>query len=144
MKNKYKYKILIVDNEENEEVVNLLKENLEQEGYEVDTCLSATEALEKVKSTKFHIVLTAIVMAQMDGLELLREIKKYDPLAQVIMMTEFSTMGRILSALEYGANDYIIKPFKSTEYVLDIIQYAVKKLERWRDAFIDIVSIVKQ
>ncbi|MBC3797898.1 response regulator [Acetobacterium tundrae] len=137
---KYRYKILIVDNEENEEMVNLLKKGLEQEGYDVDMSLSATEALEKVKSDKYHIVLTAIAMPQMDGLELLREIKKYDPLAQVIMMTEFSTMSRILSALEYGASDYIIKPFKSTEYVLDIIQYAVKKLERWRDAFIDIVQ----
>ncbi|WP_373484603.1 response regulator [Acetobacterium sp.] len=137
---KSRYKILIVDNVENEEVVSLLKENLEQEGYGVDACLSATEALEKVKSTKYHIVLTAIVMPQMDGLELLREIKKYDSLAQVIMMTEFSTMARILSALEFGANDYILKPYKSTEYVLEIIQYAVKKLERWRAAFIEIVQ----
>lgn len=137
---KYRYEILIVDNQENEEVVSLLKKSLEQEVYGVDTSLSATEALEKVKSTKYHVVLTAIVMPEMDGLELLREIKKYDPLAQVIMMTEFSTMGRILSALEYGANDYILKPFKSTEYVLDIIQHSVEKLERWRDAFIEIVQ----
>ncbi|PKM75617.1 MAG: hypothetical protein CVU92_00400 [Firmicutes bacterium HGW-Firmicutes-17] len=140
MKYNYKYKILIVDNEDNEKVVSLLKKNLEQEGYGVDLCLSATEALEKAKITKYHIVLTAIDMPQMDGLELLREIKSYDPMAQVIMMTEFSTMARILSALEYGANDYILKPFKNNEYVLDIIQYSVKKLERWRNAFVEIVQ----
>ncbi|HEY8805133.1 MAG TPA: response regulator [Clostridium sp.] len=134
---KYKYKILIVDDEE--EVLDTLKKHLEQEKYKVETTIS-DDALEKVKSDKYHIVLIDIVMPQMDGLELLREIKKYDPMTQIIMMTDGSTMDSILKSLEYGANDYIYKPLKSAEYVLNVIDYSVQKLERWREAIIQLVK----
>jgi len=134
---KYKYKILIVDEEE--EVLCTLKKNVEQQGYEVDTTRSSTIAFEKIKNEKYHIVLIDIEMPELDGLELLREIKKYDPMTQIIMMTEDSTMDRILSSLEYGANDYIYKPLNSAEYVMTVIDYSVQKLERWREAIIQIV-----
>ncbi len=134
---KYKYKILIVDDEE--EVLDTLKKHLEQEKYKVETTIS-DDALEKVKSDKYHIVLIDIVMPQMDGLELLREIKKYDPMTQIIMMTDGSTMDSILKSLEYGANDYIYKPLKSAEYVLNVIDYSVQKLERWREAIIQLIK----
>ena len=135
---KYKYNILIVDDEET--IVLTLKKDLEQEGYLVYTSLCATDALEMVKNNKYHIVLTDIVMPQMDGLELLRQIKKYDPMTQVIMMTESSTMDKILNSLEYGANDYIVKPFKSTQDVVNVIECSLQKLERWREAFVQIVK----
>ena len=134
---KNKYKILIVD----EEVVVLctLKKPLEQEGYIVETTQSAINAFEKVKSDKYHIVLTNIIIPEMDGLELLRIIKKYDPMTQIIMMTECSTMDKILSSLEYGANDYVYKPLKNAEYVIRVIDYSVQKLERWREAIVQII-----
>ncbi|MBU3099300.1 MULTISPECIES: response regulator [Clostridium] len=135
---KYKYKILIVD--EQDEVLVTLKKQLEQEGYKVETTQSDAEAFEKIKGDKYHIVLIDIAMPEIDGLQLLREIKKYDPMTQVIMMTEHSTMDKILSSLEYGANDYINEPLKSTEYVISVIDYSVQKLERWRTAIIQIVK----
>ncbi|MCB2306203.1 response regulator [Clostridium estertheticum] len=135
---KYKYKILIVD--EQDKVLATLKKYLEQEGYKVETTQSAAEAFEKIKSDKYHIVLIDIAMPEIDGLQLLREIKKYDPMTQIIMMTENSTMDKILSSLEYGANDYINEPLKSTEYVISVIDYSVQKLERWRAAIIQIVK----
>ncbi len=135
---KHKYNILIVDDEE--KILLKLKKGLEKEGYTVDISLSATDALEIVRSNKYHIVLTDIVMPSMNGVELLREIKKYDPMTQVIMMTESSTMDKILSSLEYGANDYIPKPFKSIKDVVNVIEYSLQKLERWREAFVQIVK----
>src|SRR5471030_2589404 len=134
---KNKYKILIVYNEE--DVLCTLKKHLEQEGYIVETTQSAANAFEKVKSDKYHIVLINVEMPEMDGLELLREIKKYDPMTQIIMMTEFSTMDKILSSLEYGANDYIYKPLKNAEYVVSVIDHSVQKLERWREAIVQII-----
>ena len=134
---KNKYKILIVDEEE--EVLCTIKKHLEQEGYIVETTQSGTNAFEKVKSDKYHIVLINVVMPEMDGLELLREIKKYDPMTQIIMMTECSTMDKILSALEYGANDYIYKPLENVEYVMSVIDHSVQKLERWREAIVQII-----
>ncbi len=135
---KQKYKILIVDDEEG--IVGTLKKHLKLDGYTVDTAQSAVEALEKVKKDKYHIVLTDIVMPEMDGIELLREIKSYDALTQVIMMTGYSTMDKTLSSLEFGANDYILKPFKSVEHVMQIIDYSIKKLERWRESITQMVK----
>ena len=133
-----KYKILIVSNEI--KVINTLKKCLEQEGYQFETTQTAINALEKVKSDKYHIVLADIVMPQMDGLELLRDIKEFDPMTQVIMIAEHSTMEKILCSLEYGANDYIDKPLENTEYVLSVILYSVQKLERWKEAILQIVK----
>lgn len=132
------YKILIVDDEE--DVGRLLKKQLSQEAYDIDISLGAIDALEKIKQTKYHIVVIDIVMPQMDGIELLVAIKKYDPMTQIIMMTESSTMDRILRSLEYGANDYMLKPIKREDEVLAMINHSVQKLERWRDAFIQIVQ----
>lgn len=132
------YKILIVDDEE--DVGRLLKKQLSQEAYDIDISLGAIDALEKIKQTKYHIVVIDIVMPQMDGIELLVGIKKYDPMTQIIMMTESSTMDRILRSLEYGANDYMLKPIKREDEVLAMINHSVQKLERWRDAFIQIVQ----
>ena len=134
---KNKYKILIVDEEE--VVLCALKKPLEQEGYIVETAQSGTNAFEKVKSDKYHIVLINVVIPDMDGLELLKEVKKYDPMTQIIMMAECSTMDKILSALEYGANDYIYKPLKKPEYVISVIDHSVQKLERWREAIVEII-----
>ncbi len=133
-----RYNILIVDDQD--EMASLLKKQLEQEAYIVDTSLVAADALEKIKNKKYHIVVIDIVMPNMGGIELLMAIKQYDPMTQVIMMTESSTMDRILKSLEYGANDYMLKPFKSEDYFLATINHSVQKLERWRDAFIQIVQ----
>lgn len=135
---KYKYKVLIVD--ENEEILSTLKQLLEQETYAVETTRSAINAFEKVKSDKYHIVLIDIDIPEMNGIELLKEIKSYDSLTQVIMMSGNSTMEKILSSLEYGANDYIQKPFTSVEHVLNVIDYSVQKLERWRKSIIQMVK----
>lgn len=135
---KEKYKVLLVDDEE--DILLTLKKHLELEGYVVDTAQNGIIALEKVKRDKYHIVLTDIVLPEMDGIELLREIKLYDALTQVIMMTRCSTMEKILSSLELGANDYLQKPFKSLEHVVQVIGYSIQKLDRWREAMIQIVQ----
>ncbi len=135
---KQKYKVLIVDDEEG--IICTLKNHLKLEGYTVDTAQSAAEAYCKVKGDKYHIVLTDIVMPEMDGIELLKEIKSFDALTQVIMMTGYSTMDKTLRSLEYGANDYILKPFKSIEDVIHIIDYSIEKLERWRESIIQIIK----
>lgn len=134
----FKYNVLIIDEEE--QVLCVLKKLLQQKDYTVETSESATNAFEKVKSEKYHIVLIDIEMSEMDGLELLRKIKKYDPMTQIIMMTENSTMDKILSSFEYGANDYIYKPLENTELAMNLIGYSAQKLNRWREAIIQIVK----
>lgn len=135
---KEKYKVLIVSDEE-EEVITL-KNHLEMEGYTVNAVQSVGDAFSKIQEEKYHIVLTDIVMPKIDGIELLKDIKEYDAMTQVIIMTRDSTMDKILTSLELGANDYILKPFKSIEYVINVIDYSVEKLERWRESIIQLIK----
>ncbi|ALB44647.1 hypothetical protein AXY43_09175 [Clostridium sp. MF28] len=135
---KKEYKILIIDDEE--EILLSLKKNLVLEGYNVETCNDSVEALEMIKNNKFHIVITDIVMPNMNGIDLLKAAKSYDALTQVIMMTGYSTMEITIQSLEFGANDYILKPFKSIEYIIEIIDYSIQKLERWRESIRGLVS----
>jgi DNA-binding NtrC family response regulator len=132
------YKILIIDDED--EILLSLKKNLMLEGYNVETCNDSVKALEMIKNEKFHIVLTDIVMPNMDGVEVLKAAKAYDALTQVIMMTGYATMEMTIQSLECGANDYILKPFKSIEFIIEIIEHSIKKLERWRESIRDIVA----
>lgn len=135
---KEEYKILIIDDED--EILLSLKKNLILEGYNVETCNDSEEALEMIKNNKFHIVITDIVMPNMNGIDLLKAAKAYDALTQVIMMTGYSTMEITIQSLEFGANDYILKPFKSIEYIIEIIDYSIQKLERWRESIRGLVS----
>ncbi|MEW6621988.1 MAG: response regulator [Bacillota bacterium] len=135
---KYKYKILIVDGQE--DALLLLKNLLEKEDCEVEAARNAEDAFEKIKNSKYHIAFIDADVPDMGGIELLKEIKSYDALTQVIMTAGHSTMEKILTSLEYGASDYITKPFKSMEHVMQAVDYSMQKLERWREAVIHAVN----
>ena len=134
---KEKYNILIVDDEDS--TLERLKEDLSIRGYGVDLVDHGQKALEKIRQDKYHIILIHIERPDMDGIELLKAIKNYDSLAQVIMMSSDSDMNKILSALEYGANDYIHKSVNH-ELILELIDFSVQKLERWRKAMIHLIQ----
>jgi DNA-binding NtrC family response regulator len=129
------YSIMVIDPEN--ETLDNLKKRLNAAGYDkVDTFVNPAEALKVFEENKYHIVLTALAMTEMDGIELLKQIREYDPMTQTIMMTGDSSIEKILICLECGANDFILKPFKSDDYVLEVIDFSIKKLERWREAMI--------
>ncbi|MBV7273370.1 response regulator [Clostridium sp. PL3] len=132
------YKILIVDYEE--ETINSITENLITEGYSVETCTDSLKALDKFKSEKYHVVIIDVGMPHMNGIDLLREVKFYDALTQVIMVSEHSTMDNVIQALELGANDYILEPFKSIEVLVETVKLSIKKLERWKETIRKIVE----
>jgi two-component system chemotaxis sensor kinase CheA len=127
------YSIMILDGET--AISDHLQKSLALAGYhQVETYSELANALEMFQKKKYHIVLADITMPELDGTEFLKKIREYDPLTQVIIMTSHSTMDTILTCLELGANDYIVKPFKSDDYVLEVVDYSIKKLERWREA----------
>ena len=126
-----KFRVLVVDDEQ--DVVVALEEFLRMEGYDVYSTTSPIEALEMIKKQKYHIVLSDIMMPKMDGIELLTQVKQYDALTQVIMMTGYSTMDKTMRCLEAGANDYVLKPFKNLSHLAKIIKLSEDKLKRWWD-----------
>ncbi|RIJ48315.1 sigma-54-dependent Fis family transcriptional regulator [Maribellus luteus] len=101
--------ILIVDDEES--VRDSLYNWFIEDGYEVDCAANAKDALAKIESEKFDIILADIKMPGMDGLEMHRRIKAFDSSAIVIVMTAFASVETAVQALKDGAFDYITKPF---------------------------------
>ena len=101
--------ILIVDDEES--VRDSLFNWFIEDGYEVDCAANAKEALTKIESANFDIILADIKMPGMDGLEMHRRIKAINSSAIVIVMTAFASVETAVQALKDGAFDYITKPF---------------------------------
>ncbi len=127
--------VLIVDDEV--EINNTLTRFLELEDrYSIDSVTDPFEALEKVKREKIHILLTDIMMPGMSGMELLEQVKMADGLTQVIMMTAYSTIDKVVECLEKGANDYILKPFDDLEEVKIVLDITADKLSRWKQALL--------
>jgi len=122
--------ILIVDDEEG--IRKSLGAYLKLEGYHVDTAGGGAEAIEKLRELKRNIILLDINMPGMDGLETLRAIKSHDFSIQVIMMTAFSTFEKTMKSLEFGASDYILKPFDDLTEILRLIQLSEERLDRWK------------
>jgi DNA-binding NtrC family response regulator len=125
-----KSRLMVIDDEE--ELTKALERVLTEEGYEVAGVTSPVRAMEEIKQKKYHIVLADIVMPGMDGIELLKEIRGFDPLVQVIMMTGYSTMYKTVQCLEHGANDYLLKPFSSFDELIEAVKLAEAKLVRWQ------------
>ena len=127
-----KMKLLIVDDER--EILNMLERVLGFEGFEVVTTTSPTEALELMRRELFNLVLSDIKMPGMSGIELLMELKRLNPLVNVIMMTGYSNMRNVVDCLGSGAVDYFIKPFTDLEVIIQALVQARDRVKRWRAA----------
>jgi hypothetical protein len=103
-------KLLIVDDETAQ--MTALCKTLELEGYETVGFSSANEALGALRTRSFDLVLTDMMMPEMDGITLLRNALEIDMNLVGIVMTGHGTIGTAVEALKAGALDYILKPFK--------------------------------
>ncbi len=103
-------KILIVDDEEI--IVRLLSMSLRSDGYDVVTATNGDEALKVLEKEAPDIVVTDIKMPVMDGLELLKQIKLDDVDKEVIIVTGHGDIDSTITALQYGASDFINKPVR--------------------------------
>lgn len=107
------FKILVVDDEETLRCV--LQETLVGEGYRVDVANDGFQALERFKITSYDLLITDIKMQGMDGLQLIREIKKNCLLVNVIIITAYGSGETIKEAMRLGVADLFNKPFKLQE-----------------------------
>ncbi len=105
--------VLVVDDEKNYLVV--IEDLLLDEGYEVVTASSASEALAMLQDTPVDCVLSDIKMPGMSGIELLDRINALDPDLPVILMTAFAEVDQAVSAMKKGALDHIQKPFDNMD-----------------------------
>ncbi|HEX9873414.1 MAG TPA: sigma-54 dependent transcriptional regulator [Deferrimonas sp.] len=119
-------RILIVDDEEG--MRRLLVRVLAKEGFETCAVASGREAMQQVAVDSFDLVITDIHMPGMGGLELLDELKAFDPALPIVVITAYGTVESAVQALRAGAYDYITKPFETDEIRLTV----AKALERQR------------
>ena len=110
------YRILVVDDEE--DLCEILKFNLENEGYEVDTANSAEEAL-KMNISSYHLLLLDVMMGEISGFKMANLLKKDKKTAQVpiIFITAKDTENDTITGFNLGADDYISKPFSLREVI---------------------------
>ncbi len=120
--------ILVIDDEEILRV--LLVDVLSLAGYEVEVASSGEEALERFEPGRYPVVITDNNMPGIDGLTVLEEIQRRDPLAQVIMMTAYGSIDVSMRAHELGAAGYLLKPFDDIEVVVAEVARVLSRREK--------------
>jgi DNA-binding NtrC family response regulator len=98
----------------------VLSQLLTSEGYEVVLSSSGEEAMEKHTTETYDVILLDLLMPGLDGIEVLKAIKKIDPLAVIIIITAYASVESAIAAMKLGAYDYVQKPFKHEELLLTI------------------------
>jgi len=103
-------KILIVDDEDT--LSTLVRAELEERGFYVDEAADGDEALEKMKDTRYTLIILDIKMPGTDGLEVLRLIREQNLADKVIMLTGVNELKIARDTLQLGANDFLTKPYE--------------------------------
>lgn len=117
-----KGKIIIVEDEES--ILTMLSEFLSNNGYVVDAFLESKKALFALKGNEYDVMITDLSMPHIDGLQLINYIQKEYLKTLGIVITGYGSLDTAISAMRWGAFDYVLKPFKSEE-VLTVVESAM-------------------
>lgn len=112
-----KTRILIVEDERN--IADIVKYNLEKEGYETETAYDGEEALLKVKSFQPDLMLLDLMLPKMDGFQVCRKVREHHTMPILMLTAKEEEVDKVLG-LEMGADDYITKPFGMRELLARI------------------------
>ena len=105
-------RVLVVDDEKL--IVKGIRFSLEQDGYEVDCAYDGDEAIERAKEREYDVVLLDVMLPGHDGFEVCQTIREFSEMPIIMLTAKGDDMDKILG-LEYGADDYITKPFRIQE-----------------------------
>ncbi len=111
-------RVLVVDDEE--VIRDVLESLLEREGWSVGVAENAAEAIELFETDPYDVVLLDLMLPDRPGLEVLREIRRRDPDAVVVIVTAYSSIEGAIQAMREGAFHYIPKPFQNQEVLLTV------------------------
>ncbi len=122
-------RVLIIEDEEH--IVELLKFNLENNGYEVIVARDGEEGIEKGKKEMPDLILLDLMLPKIDGIEVCRKLKSYEPTEEtpIIMLTAKGGETDKVLGLEIGADDYITKPFSIRE-LLARVKVVLRRVKR--------------
>ncbi|MBC7331006.1 MAG: response regulator [Synergistetes bacterium] len=105
----------------------MLRDILTKNGYEVAAeAENGVQAVEKYKEVKPDLVTMDITMPEMDGITAVKEIKKIDPQAKIVMVSAMGQQAMVIEAIQAGALDFVVKPFQP-DRVLEAIKKALSR-----------------
>jgi len=125
---KSNFRILVIDDEKI--VCDRLSMELERLGFEVETYTESEQALQRISSQHFDVVITDIKMRRPDGIEVMKFVKENHPSTRIIVITGFATVKTAKEVLKGGAVDFIPKPFKISQLRELVLSLAAEKAER--------------
>ncbi len=136
-------KVLVVDDEKL--IVKGIRYSLEQDGMEVDCAYDGEAAVEAAKKTEYDIILLDLMLPKLSGLEVCQQIREFSNVPIIMLTAKGEDMDKILG-LEYGADDYITKPFNILEVkarIKAIMRRSNKNKEQEQEEKIAVVGDIK-
>jgi two-component system cell cycle response regulator len=123
-------KVLVID--EAPDTLEIIRKLLQFEGYEVIVSLTGEEGLTRAEKEKPDVVLLDINLPGIDGTEVLRMLRKINPIQSVIILTAFATLDNAIRALKEGASDFVKKPFEN-DHLIHIVKQCIEKYRTLRE-----------
>jgi DNA-binding NtrC family response regulator len=114
-KNKEKHKILLVDDDPH--ILEIGTDLLESNGYQVSTAVCGENAIEIMEKENFDLVITDLIMGQVNGLAVLKRVKKLDPNRKAIIVTGSHDITHAIEAIRLDVDDFLLKPFRGDEFL---------------------------
>jgi len=132
-----KIKALVVDDEA--VMRDTMSDWLREKGYNVATVCSGMEAIEKIKTESFNVAFVDMKMPGLDGIEVLRAVKRINPDTAVIIMTAYATIETAIRAMKEGAYNYLVKPFS-----LDEVELIMKAVVEYQELLAENILLRQQ
>lgn len=107
--------ILVVDDDP--DICDYMDSLLATAGYTVETNTNPTRAIEELRSQRYHLVVLDLMMPKVDGIELLRTIRRFDSDVAIVVLTGYPSVETAVQSLKLNVSDYIRKPFDADEFL---------------------------
>ena len=124
-------RILVVDDDHL--MREFLDETLRRADYSVDLASTGDEALERIKSKEYDVILSDIRMPKKSGMELLKAVRENSPQSKIMLMTAYGTIENAVEAMKLGAFDYVTKPFSADDIELKMKRAVEFKKLEWEN-----------
>ncbi len=112
------HQILVVDDEKT--LRHFLRLHLEEQGYQVSEAADGKTALKLIDNNSFDVALVDLRLTDMNGLDVVRHLRRVAPTTSVIILTAYATLDSAIEALRQDAHDYLTKPFDTTELLASV------------------------
>lgn len=128
--------LLLVDDEAG--IRDSLARHFRLAGYEVETACDGLDACEKLAKVPYRVVVTDIMMPRMDGIGLLRLVRREYPMTRTVMITGYVSLDNALACVRLGADTCVFKPFQNLEELDAAVEAAFAHHEHWERKLLEL------